>query len=58
MQATIVHIIRENDTPDQWYAVDIAGNIISPVCSSKDQLRIALGIICLALDMPVTEVKR
>lgn len=57
MQAQIVHVLRET-APDQWYAVDANGNIVSPVCESKEQLRIALGVICLALDMAVVEVVR
>lgn len=58
MQAQIIHVTRGNNAPDQWYAVDINGEIITPICESKEQLRFALGAICLALDMPAVEVVR
>jgi len=56
MQATIVHRIRDN-RPDQWFVIDSAGNIVSPVCDSLEQLRIAESVIDLAFDMPYLEVR-
>ena len=56
-QVRLVHVTREGRS-DLWYVTDKAGNIITPVCSSKDQLRAALGLICLALDTRAIEVRQ
>jgi hypothetical protein len=57
-QVKLVHVYDRDKNSHQWYEVDAKGNIITVICISLAQLRIALALQCLALQEPPVEIVR